>query len=55
MTAAEGRKEIERCSGSQFDPVAAAAFLKTPISHSSAEKDSVGYNISTCPEQRKEN
>jgi HD-GYP domain-containing protein (c-di-GMP phosphodiesterase class II) len=41
MPVAEARKEIERCSGTQFDPVAAAAFLKTPISHSSPEKDSI--------------
>lgn len=51
MQVAEARKEIERCSGTQFDPVAAAAFLKTPISHSSPEKDIVlGYNISTRSE-----
>ncbi|MGB8262866.1 MAG: HD domain-containing phosphohydrolase, partial [Dehalococcoidales bacterium] len=37
----EARQEIERCSGTQFDPLAAAAFLKTPISHSMPEKDSV--------------
>jgi putative two-component system response regulator len=41
MPVAEARKEIERCAGTQFDPVAAAAFLKTPISHSSPEKDGV--------------
>ena len=37
----EARQEIERCSGTQFDPLAAAAFLKTPISHSMPEKDGV--------------
>jgi len=41
MPVEDARQEIERCSGTQFDPVAAAAFLKTPISHSTPEKDSV--------------
>jgi putative two-component system response regulator len=33
----QARQEIIRCSGTQFDPVIAAAFLKTADSYSSAE------------------
>ena len=41
MSTEEACKEIERCSGTQFDPVAAAALLRTPIAHSVSEKDRV--------------
>jgi response regulator RpfG family c-di-GMP phosphodiesterase len=34
MTAATAVTEIKKCSGSQFDPIVVAAFLKTPIINS---------------------
>ena len=41
MPVEEARKEIMRCSGTQFDPIAADAFLNTPISYSTPEKENV--------------
>jgi HD-GYP domain-containing protein (c-di-GMP phosphodiesterase class II) len=41
MLVAEVRKEIERCSGIQFDSVVVAAFLKMSILYFSSEKDSI--------------
>jgi HD-GYP domain-containing protein (c-di-GMP phosphodiesterase class II) len=34
----EARQEIERCIGTQFDPVVANAFLKTDMSYSTFER-----------------
>ncbi|MGP8080951.1 MAG: HD domain-containing phosphohydrolase [Dehalococcoidales bacterium] len=39
MSVEEARREITKCSGTQFDPISAAAFLKTAISNSTFEKD----------------
>jgi HD-GYP domain-containing protein (c-di-GMP phosphodiesterase class II) len=41
MPVEEARKEIGRCSGAQFDPVATGAFLKTSISNIVPEKDNL--------------
>jgi putative nucleotidyltransferase with HDIG domain len=41
MPVEEARKEIGRCSGAQFDSVAAGAFLKTSISNIVPEKDNL--------------
>jgi putative nucleotidyltransferase with HDIG domain len=39
LTVEEARQEIRRCSGTQFDPDAAGAFLKTDISWSTPEQN----------------
>jgi putative nucleotidyltransferase with HDIG domain len=39
MPTNEARQEIKRCTGTQFDPVVASAFLKTTVSNSKLEKD----------------
>jgi putative nucleotidyltransferase with HDIG domain len=38
---ATARQEIKRCTGTQFDPVVTAAFLKTNISYAISEKNEV--------------
>ena len=39
ITVEDARQEIKRCSGTQFDPILASAFLKIDISCSTSKRD----------------